>query len=120
MAKKKNNGHQSPDKIDITYHGELEDLTIQPCNGAWGGIDPYAELVVAHLVFELLAMPTAATLDLDENGLPIKNSEEFVRHSDIQRSYIGSYTFTAQSARRVGEWLIDKATRLENIRSGKK
>jgi hypothetical protein len=109
----------SPNEILVTYHGEVGSIPIFPVNGAYGGVDPMGETIVANLYFEQTTVPVAGFLDRNEDGAVNPASERFQKRSDIQRRMVCTINLSSESARRLANWLILNADTIDKIRKSR-
>lgn len=105
-------------EILVTYLGDVSKIPISPVSGAYGGVDPYAEMIVANFFLEQLTMPVAGHMTIDDNGVIDPNSEKVDKRSDVQRTYVATLTMSPAAARRIAEWLEKQAKIIEELRGG--
>ena len=103
-------------EILVTYHGEAGKIPISPINGAFGGVDPHGEIIIANFFLEQQTNPVAGFIAIEEDGSVNPAEEKFQKRSDIQRTFVATFTMTPETARRIADWLIDKAQIIEQRR----
>lgn len=112
--------HDEPNarhEILVTYHGEPGKIPISPVNGALGGVDPHSETIIANFFLEQQANPVSGVIPIRDDGSVDLGTEKFQKRSDIQRTFVATFTLTAESARRIADWLVDQANIIEQRRS---
>ncbi len=84
-----------------------------PVGGAWGGPSPDGTTIVAHLYVEYPPAPSIMTGSVEEGGRIDMSKAERVQRADVIREVVDTIVMTPAAARRLGEWLIQKADIVE-------
>lgn len=103
--------------ITIVYD-RIEDCPDLPVGGAYGGVSPDVTTVVAHLFTEFGTVPAAVTHPRTKDGAIDLQKGDYLRTGDITRRLVATLHMSPDVARRVGEFLIEKANFAENNAGG--
>jgi hypothetical protein len=77
-------------------------------NGASGGVNDHCE-VITNLYFEVRHTPDELTFELDNDGFLGKQIKSTSKTTTIDRILEASLILTEETARDLGEWLIERA-----------
>ena len=98
-------------KLQISYK-ESPHYRVVHANGAYGGVSPLGELVMA-LYSERMQFPGRAVIRFDGNGVP--SPEEFQIDQGVVREIEVGVMLDLKSAKSLAEWLDQKIAVLERI-----
>lgn len=98
-------------KLQISYK-ESPHYRVVHANGAYGGVSPLGELVMA-LYSERMQFPDRAVIRFDSNGIP--SPEEFQIEQGVVREIEVGVMLDLKSAKSLAEWLEQKIAVLERI-----
>lgn len=108
--------HPVNNEISITYHMDSGRIPIVPVNGAYGGVDPMGETIMANFYVEQVTLPVAGRVPVREDGVVNTADEIIDQRSSVQRTFVASFAMSEGAARRIANWLLEKANFLEEIR----
>jgi hypothetical protein len=102
----------------ITWHqGRHDDAPeYKTVNGAFGGPDPYGEVVVAHFFLEHHSIPIASTLKINAEDPSGPLSEQVDKRSEGRRDIQAMLTMSPEAAVRIGQWLEAHGKRILDSR----
>ena len=95
------------DKITVVYEDADGHRPI-PINGAFGGLTPNGESVVAHAYIEHNSIPNLVTHNVDEQGRVNLSEGDPILRGEITRKVETTLTMSPEAAVRIGQWLMEK------------
>jgi hypothetical protein len=102
--------------ISIVYERNKEAKTI-PVNGAFGGPTPDKSGVVMHLFLEHGSLPVVTDLPIVDGIVKAgPGIEESVTRGNFTREVQATVFMSAESAIRIGKWLIEKGKLIQELR----
>ena len=99
------------DRLTTTFRfTKADDFRLLPVNCVWGGRTPRGDIMV-HLCHEIQALPETVTHAVTSEG---KLGEETKRNpvNVFDRTVLAGIVLTAEQARSIGQWLLDKAAEM--------
>ena len=96
-----------PDRISISFEKSPQHFSA-PVNGAWGGLTPDGQEVVAALYQERGTIPDIIEVEVEE-GLADLSQGERISRGDILREVQATFVMSPEAAQRIGEWLLEKS-----------
>jgi len=96
-----------PDEITVVFEDE-KDRRAVPVNGAFGGLAPNGQDVVAHIYLEHQSVPNLVTHRVDESGRVDLDEGDSIARGEITRKVQTSLAMSPEAAIRIGEWLKRK------------
>ena len=94
-------------KIQIDRDKEAHAL---PTTGAMGGVAPDGTSIAVHLFYEHVTLPDASFHEVDEeSGLVNLKEGRQERDSSVTRRIHTSLIMSPQTAKRLGDWLLQKS-----------
>lgn len=104
---------QPPDTASIFYEDRPPKPTLA-ATGAFGGVTPDGQNIVAHLYVEHMMVPSIAELKRTEDG-GYEQARE-IKRGDVRREIQATVVLTPKAAVSIGSWLIAHGTRAaENL-----
>jgi hypothetical protein len=100
-------------KIRVKARKDSEHRII-PASGVWGGVTPHG-MVYFDVVLEKPEAPTLTIINVDEaTGERVESIEE-PKEQSVERILMTGILVRPESARAIGQWLIDKADEAEGL-----
>jgi hypothetical protein len=79
-----------------------------PISGAWGGLSPNGQGVVAHVYSEYQTIPSLQTADVGPDGSVNMDEAQMIRRGDVVREVVATLHMAPETAISFGQWLIEK------------
>ncbi len=107
------------ESVRIVYE-ENEGHPVLPVTGAYGGPSPDGASIVAHAYVDFGTVPSIEEHEVNADGLVLVKDGNVIKRADITRSVQCSLVFSPESAKRFGEWLLEKSDLAFRARSDDK
>jgi len=108
-----------PDHVNFRYVTD-DDYRIVPASGVHGGMTPDGQ-VIAHFFVELRQLPESVTHEVSSNGKLSDKTNETRRDAEgiwFERRLSIGVVMSAEKARSIGKWLIEKADEVKQATQG--
>jgi hypothetical protein len=102
-------------KKTIVFEGG-ERAPVLPVSGAWGGVAPTGNSIVASFFQAYASLPNVISMEGPDPAHLDPNTGSRVVHGDITQHMVATLVMTPEDCKSIGKWLMDKADEALRIR----